>query len=235
MSNITATTKTRTKKLFYLQAIAVLVLSTLSLLLLPHKALATAPDFTIDECSDFTTIAADPATYQTDYILLGANNLNCAAELTAPLFSDPLTPFMGTFDGGGNTLNGLAITGTDGVGLFGFTDSATIKDLTVAGTVQGDYCVGSIVGDATNTNLEGNPSSVDITAKTNNGYGFGGIVGCYTSNGSGSFAVRTNSYSGTITKDGGVSYLYYAGGTIGYSRNYGAATVNIDKIGRAHV
>ena len=137
MSNITATTKTRTKKLFYLQAIAVLVLSTLSLLLLPHKALATAPDFTIDECSDFTTIAAAPATYQTYYILLGANNLNCAAELTAPLFSDPLTPFMGTFDGGGNTLNGLAITGNDGVGLFGFTDSATIKDLTVAGTVQG--------------------------------------------------------------------------------------------------
>ena len=59
--------------------------------------------------------------------------------------------FAGTFDGDRHTISGLNVTGhADGskynVGLFGYTNGATIKNLTVSGTVSGTYYVGGIVG-----------------------------------------------------------------------------------------
>ncbi|MDE6758375.1 MAG: hypothetical protein K2J89_03735 [Clostridia bacterium] len=60
-----------------------------------------------------------------------------------------LYPFKGTFDGNGHSINGLYINKTDceNVGLFGVANiNATIKNLTVQGSVKGGNYTGGIVG-----------------------------------------------------------------------------------------
>jgi len=58
--------------------------------------------------------------------------------------------YAGTFDGAGHTISGLSIndSSTNGVGLFGTVNSATIKNLKVEGTVSATKSgyVGGIVG-----------------------------------------------------------------------------------------
>jgi len=58
-------------------------------------------------------------------------------------------PFMGTFDGGGKTIAGLTINlpTQNNVGLFGYTLSATIKNLgIISGLITGNDNVGAVVG-----------------------------------------------------------------------------------------
>lgn len=58
--------------------------------------------------------------------------------------------FAGTFDGGGYVIDNLAITGTsDAVGLFGYVNGATIKNVVVRGSVKAtDKCeyAGGVAG-----------------------------------------------------------------------------------------
>lgn len=58
--------------------------------------------------------------------------------------------FTGTFDGNGHTIKGLYINKSDQnyCGLFGYVTTATIKNLTVGGSVTGKEYVGGIVGNA---------------------------------------------------------------------------------------
>ena len=48
-------------------------------------------------------------------------------------------PFRGRFDGNNQTIGNISIIGiSDNVGLFGYTDGAVIKDLSISGsTIQG--------------------------------------------------------------------------------------------------
>ncbi|MBQ9968379.1 MAG: hypothetical protein IJO88_06625, partial [Oscillospiraceae bacterium] len=108
-------------------------------------------------------------------------------------------PYEGTFDGNGYTISGLYIyefntdipTEEHGTGLFGATDGATIKDLTVEGTFElygqpdmlGRH--GSVIGKAVDTELIGVTSKVAISGYGywyygSGGYGpnyIGGLVG----------------------------------------------------------
>jgi len=77
-------------------------------------------------------------------------------------------PFNGTFDGGGYTISGLKITGTeDNVGLFGYASGATISNLTVtAGSIAGDENVGILAGSlysSTLTNCSASATSISGT------------------------------------------------------------------------
>ena len=147
--------------------------------------------------------------------------------------------FAGIFDGNNKTISNLFINETENlsVGLFGSINNATIKNLSVTGSVTAAYHAGGIVGKSygtsTITNVNngvavassgstrykggivgyadgGNltiSNSVN-TANINDGSGVGGIVGASTGN-----AVINNcSNSGTITN----TKNYYAGGIISY-------------------
>lgn len=63
------------------------------------------------------------------------------------------TQYAGTFDGGGFEVSGLYIDNSSSFyqGLFGYTKSATIKNLGVDGDVTGSQYVGGVVGSAERT------------------------------------------------------------------------------------
>ena len=90
-------------------------------------------------------------------------------------------PYSGTFDGNGHTISGLNVNyGDKNGGLFCYVKSATIKNLTVAGSVtysSGDgIAYGGIVGCADSSTIENCTNRCTVTG---NWYA-GGIVGWST-------------------------------------------------------
>ena len=93
------------------------------------------------------------------------------------------SPFTGTFDGQGFTIDGLDVNASEFAGLFGYADGATIKNLTVKGDIAaagtgGWIYAGGIVGDMyeteiTNCHFDGNVSA----AGTGDAAFAGGIAG----------------------------------------------------------
>ena len=76
--------------------------------------------------------------------------------------------FSATFDGNNKTISGLNISvAGNNVGLFGYISGATIKNLTVNGSVKGSQYVGGVVGYALNSTIENvtNNASISSTYK----------------------------------------------------------------------
>lgn len=127
--------------------------------------------------------------------------------------------FSGTFDGQGYTISGLYCgDGYQGIGLFGFTGGAVIKNVKIADSYfKGDSYVGGIVG----CNRSGSDTTV-VTGCTFNGTlsstnNVGGICGREYNNCK--MKITDCHVYGNINASGSYSY---AGGICGY---VGAATV----------
>ena len=88
-------------------------------------------------------------------------------------------PFRGTFDGGDHTISNLVVEGENNVGLFGYADNATIKNVKLENVnVKGTDCVGAIAGQVYSTSLIDNchvSGLIQVEGQTN----VGGIVGKY--------------------------------------------------------
>ena len=101
---------------------------------------------------------------------------------------DETKAYSGTFDGKGHTISGLKVD-VSVSGLFGYTKNATIKNLTVAGSVGGGNCStagGGIVGYAVGGAIEncGNLCEVKVHGSCPGGGIVGSasnltIIGCY--------------------------------------------------------
>jgi len=141
------------------------------------------------------------------------------------------SPFQGVFDGNGKSLTGFSINRStaDYVGFFAYTDGATIKNLTISGTVKGRQYTGSLIGYGTNTTISNYTFSSSVTSSGSYGGGVAGYFsGTATSltvnavvNGTGYLGGLFGQASGTITTatfankvTGNSSYV---GGAIGYS------------------
>ena len=124
------------------------------------------------------------------------------------------TPFRGTFDGQGHSIQNIAIkTGKDYSGLFGYTSGATIQNFHVSGTIivsEGSSEHGT-VGYASSTTITNVHSALDITASKANGdtKHIGGIAGSLFN----SSTVNCCSYGGKIS-DAGTNTV---GGIVGYA------------------
>jgi len=85
--------------------------------------------------------------------------------------------FTGTFDGKGYTISDLYINRPteDEVGLFGYTDGATIEDVTLSSPdITGDDFVGGFIGTADDTTITDVPlTNISITGDDN----VGGVIG----------------------------------------------------------
>lgn len=76
-------------------------------------------------------------------------------------------PFKGNFDGNNKTISGLNISvAGNNVGLFGYISGATIKNLTVNGSVKGSSNVGGVVGYALNSTIENVTNNASISSTT---------------------------------------------------------------------
>ena len=87
-------------------------------------------------------------------------------------------PFSGTLDGGSNTIN-ININDSnnkDFVGLFAYTEDATITNIKITGSVNGRISVGSLVGLAYGGTYRNIESDADVAF---NGINAGGIFGTY--------------------------------------------------------
>ena len=95
----------------------------------------------------------------------------------------PSAPYTGTFDGGGFTVKGLDIRRpqADYQGFFGTVAAkdgagATVKNLTVAGSVEGKDCVAAIVASNTGGSLENCVGSATVKANGTSARA-GGVAG----------------------------------------------------------
>ena len=160
------------------------------------------------------------------YTIKLTKNLDLNGIEWTPIGQKNGNKFKGIFDGQGYTVTGLKISekkaaAFDGyVAFFGATDSATIKNLTVAGSVTGNDAAG-IVGKGVNTTLENCHNKATITATVK-------AAGIVASLDKGTLKNCTN--SGAITTTGtnpaaGIVAWCNPGATIVDCQNFGAVTV----------
>ena len=161
-----------------------------------------------------------------DYTIKLTKNIDLNGNEWTPIGQKNGNKFKGTFDGQGYTVTSLKISekkaaAFDGyVAFFGATDSATIKNLTVAGSVTGNDAAG-IVGKGVNTTLENCHNKATITATVK-------AAGIVASLDKGTLKNCTN--SGAITTTGtnpaaGIVAWCNPGATIVDCQNSGAVTV----------
>jgi len=150
------------------------------------------------------------------------------------------TKFTGSYDGDGYTIDNLYIsrTSTDYIGLFGYTQDATINNLGVTNVdITGQLGVGGLVGYAYWSSAVSNSYSTgsvsgstyvgglvghSIDATVSNSYSTGSVTGTSRVGGlvgRNNYATVSNSYS-----TGSVTGMYYVGGLVG--NHYDNSTVS---------
>lgn len=140
---------------------------------------------------------------------------------------------MGTFDGNGKKIT-VSINATDptvpGVGVFGNTEGAVIKNLTISGEINYNAnapCVGfgGVVGFGSNTDITNCTNLANITASGHGAMGTGGIAGMLSDG-----VIEFCANAGNITVLGNL----YTGGIVGRygrSKNYSTSISNCVNIG----
>ncbi len=114
-------------------------------------------------------------------------------------------PFKGVFDGDGCIISGLYINDDtlSGAGLFGYTNGAVIKNVTVTDAyVKGKDNTGGIVGYAVGGSIE---RSFSMAAVSGSSYGVGGVAGSINANGSIADCYNTGPVKSTSDQVGGIA------------------------------
>jgi hypothetical protein len=124
-------------------------------------------------------------------------------------------PFNGTYDGNSFTIDNLTITSSgSGVGLFGVTSGATLKDISVTNLqVSGDRSVGGLVGVLDGGAIQGAYVSADVTAACTTFIPYcatGGLVGLVDD--SAATTISESSTNGAVTS---ASFARGTGGLVG--------------------
>ncbi|MEQ1407292.1 MBG domain-containing protein [Neorhizobium sp. Rsf11] len=125
--------------------------------------------------------------------------------------------FTGSFDGQGHTISGLTINraGTNYVGLFGYTNGATIGNVTLSGgSIIGNDDVGALIGYMVGGSVSAASASATISGVSTGEANSGGLIGAVNGG-----AVSGSSASGNVTGAG-----YQVGGLVGYLLNGGTIT-----------
>jgi filamentous hemagglutinin family protein len=166
----------------------------------------------------------------TDLSLTGTNNWT-------PIGDYPTNNFTGKFDGLGHTISNLKInnTGRDNVGLFGYINGATIKNIGVVDVaITGGWYVGGLVGHSNGSTIEnsyatgavsgtfivGGLVGNNVTSTITNSYATGAVTGTGTDEsvgglvGSNARSIIENSYA-----TGAVSGAAHVGGLVGDTVN----------------
>ena len=120
-----------------------------------------------------------------------------------PIGNSSSAAFKGILDGNGKTISGLWIKrgNTDYVGLFGYTQNATISNLTVvANTIEGKNNVGGIAGYSPSSNFD----NVKFEGTLKGGSEVGGIIGNTGGSVSLTGCVATVAISGSDNNIGGL-------------------------------
>ena len=138
-----------------------------------------------------------------------------------PIGNSNETPFMATYIGDTITYLDINRPHTYGVGLFGYTNGAYIKDVHITNSsIRGDYATGGLVGVVSTSGGMKNTSIIENCTISNStiretsfyenkdGVNIGGLVGTVEENG---ILVLT----GSVSKYNNIRAIYNAGGLVG--------------------
>ena len=207
------------------------------------------PGYTVDDDSSYTVTTADGLKNvaklvnggSTDIDITLTDNIDLTGEWT-PIGTSISNAYKGTFDGGGHTIKGLTVTGSDQyAGLFGYIgENGTVKNVVLEGVkITSDKSSGYVGGVAGYSygKIENCSVSGSVSGSGNNGtaggvVGFqvdGSLTGCNSSatvkgvTYAGGIAGSTNSgasltgcyATGDVTLESNNSNSTYAGGVVG--------------------
>ncbi len=187
--------------------------------------------------NEYSSVIATPAALQLMSLnLAGSYTLGANLNLTSAFTADsngyyaglwgasgfaPVgnnsTSFTGSFDGQSHTITGLTInrSTTNYVGLFGYTNSATISNIKLTGgSISGNDDVGPLIGYMLGGSVSSATASATVSGASTGEVNSGGLIGAVDAG-----AVSGSSAGSSVTGAG-----YNIGGLVGYLVNGGTIT-----------
>jgi len=187
--------------------------------------------------NEYSTVIATPAALQLmSQDLTGSYKLGANIDMTSALaigsngyygglwgasgfvpIGSSSSKFTGSFNGQSYTITGLTInrSGTNYVGLFGYTNGATISNVTLSGgSITGNDDVGALIGYMHGGSVSSASAGATVTGASTSETNAGGLVGANDGG-----AISRASASGNVTGAG-----YQIGGLVGYLVNGGSIT-----------
>ena len=162
-------------------------------------SLTAAKGYIIEDDGSYTVTSADGLMNIAELVNGGKTDINITLDKNIDLTGKDWTPigtsfdnsYKGTFDGGGHTITGLAVTTNDQfVGLFGYLNRAgTVKNVVMEGVlITSNHmfgCTGGVVGYSwgtiENCSVSGSVSGTDCVGGVVGSQKAGSIIGCSTS------------------------------------------------------
>ena len=200
---------------------------------------AKDPGYTIEGNGSYTVTSADGLMHVADLVNGGKTDINITLDKNIDLTGKGWTPigtsfdnsYKGTFDGGGHTITGLAVTTNDQfVGLFGYLNRAgTVKNVVMEGiqitsnhgSSQAGGVVGFSRGTIENCSVSGSVSGTVYVGGVVGAQWGGSITGCSSS----ATVKGTIDVGGAVGFNGGSRILAcYATGNV---TSTGSSTVNV--------
>lgn len=212
-------------------------------------SLAAAKDlgYTIESNGSYTVYNADGLLNVAELVNGGKTDINITLDKNIDLTGKGWTPigtsfdnsYKGTFDGGGHTITGLAVTTNDQfVGLFGYLNRAgTVKNVVMEGVlITSNHmfgCTGGVVGYSwgtiENCSVSGSVSGTDCVGGVVGSQKAGSIIGCSTS-----ATVKGTHYVGGVAgeKWGSMTACYATGNVTleiaSQKNNFGSGVVGLN-------
>ena len=212
-------------------------------------SLAAAKDlgYTIESNGSYTVTSADGLMNIAELVNGGKTDINITLDKNIDLTGKGWTPigtsfdnsYKGTFDGGGHTITGLAVTTNDQfVGLFGYLNRAgTVKNVVMEGVlITSNHmfgCTGGVVGYSwgtiENCSVSGSVSGTDCVGGVVGSQKAGSIIGC-----SSSATVKGTHYVGGVAgeKWGSMTACYATGNVTleiaSQKNNFGGGVVGLN-------
>lgn len=212
-------------------------------------SLAAAKDlgYTIESNGSYTVTSADGLMNVAELVNGGKTDINITLDKNIDLTGKDWTPigtdydnaYTGTFDGGGHTITGLAVTTNDQfVGLFGYLNRAgTVKNVVMEGIlITSNHmfgCTGGVVGYSwgtiENCSVSGSVSGTDCVGGVVGSQKAGSIIGC-----SSSATVKGTHYVGGVAgeKWGSMTACYATGNVTleiaSQKNNFGGGVVGLN-------
>ena len=212
-------------------------------------SLAAAKDlgYTIESDGSYTVTSADGLMNVAELVNGGKTDINITLDKNIDLTGKGWTPigtsfdnsYKGTFDGGGHTITGLAVTTNDQfVGLFGYLNRAgMVKNVVMEGIqITSNHmfgCTGGVVGYSwgtiENCSVSGSVSGTDCVGGMVGSQKAGSIIGC-----SSSATVKGKHYVGGVAGEKwGTMTACYATGNVtleiaSQKNNFGGGVVGLN-------
>lgn len=163
-----------------------------------------------DEWNTFASSVSGGTGYSGKFVKLMAD-ISVSEKVGTVSGSTQVNPFSGTFDGNGKTITAtITDNSNQGTALFCYINGATIKNLTLAGTITGNMHAAALVGFS--KGVDNKIQNCTVTANVNGSNYVGGIVGHAVDS---NISITDCVFSGLLTGGGNYTGVFIGWGDSG--------------------